>query len=252
MNEELGKKLEAELGSNVRFVQCDVTDWDSQVKLFETAKKESPDKSVDVVIACAGISGVDPVFYDQDGEKPTKPTFKVLDVNVHGAIYTLTLARFWFLKNEIGPNRDRCFIIFSSLVGYVDNPGGPIYMASKFAARGLFRCMRRTTMIDGIRSNAVAPSYVKTGLMSRGVFDYVESKGAKFAEPADAAGALIKIASDPSINGRCLAVVHRDEAPLGYHDQQLDDYPEGTTIQDQQTMLLKCSHRLQISADEKR
>lgn len=37
--------------------------------------------------------------------------------------------------------------------------------------------------------------------MSRGVFDYVESKGAKFAEPADAAGALIKIASDPSING---------------------------------------------------
>lgn len=51
--------------SNVRFVQCDVTDWDSQVKLFETAKRESPDKSVDVVIACAGISGVDPVFYDQ-------------------------------------------------------------------------------------------------------------------------------------------------------------------------------------------
>lgn len=38
--------------------------------------------------------------------------------------------------------------------------------------------------------------------MSRGVFDYVESKGAKFADPADAAGALIKIASDPSINGR--------------------------------------------------
>lgn len=37
--------------------------------------------------------------------------------------------------------------------------------------------------------------------MSRGVFDYVESKGAKFADPADAAGALIKIASDPSING---------------------------------------------------
>lgn len=33
------------------------------------------------------------------------------------------------------------------------------------------------------------------------MFDYVESKGAKFAEPADAAGALIKIASDPSING---------------------------------------------------
>lgn len=89
-----------------------------------------------------------------------KPTFKVLDVNIHGAIYTLTLARFWFLKNDPGPNRDRCFIIFSTLAGYVDNPGGPIYMASKFAARGLMLCIRRSTVIDGIRANALAPSYV--------------------------------------------------------------------------------------------
>lgn len=101
-----------------------------------------------------------------DGEKPTKPTFKVLDVNVHGAIYTLTLARFWFLKQEDSPKRDRCFIIFSSLVGYVDNPGGPIYMASKFAARGLMRCIRRTTAIDGIRANAVAPSYALTATLN--------------------------------------------------------------------------------------
>lgn len=35
------------------------------MRLFEVAKKESPENSVDVVIACAGISGVDPVFYNQ-------------------------------------------------------------------------------------------------------------------------------------------------------------------------------------------
>lgn len=52
-----------------------------------------------------------------------------------------------------------------------------------------------------IGQNLTFARYVKTGLMSKGVFDYVESKGAKFADPADAAGALIKIASDTSING---------------------------------------------------
>lgn len=37
--------------------------------------------------------------------------------------------------------------------------------------------------------------------MSEGVFNYVESKGAKFADPQDAGNALVKIASDPTING---------------------------------------------------
>lgn len=44
--------------------------------------------------------------------------------------------------------------------------------------------------------------------------------------------------------------MHRDEASLGYYDFELDDYPEDSRIQDQQNMLLKCSHGLQASADE--
>lgn len=55
-----------------------------------------------------------------------------------------------------------------------------------------------------------------------------------------------------AVPGRCFTVVRRDEAPLGYCDFELNDYPEGSRIQDQQNMLLKCSHRLQISADESR
>lgn len=151
--------------------------------MFKVAKRSTDHHAIDVVIANAGITGTDPVFYGQgkanpsicggrflqssqltnqlalqDQNEPMKPDLKIMDVNCTGAIYTMTLARHYFLKNE--PGRDRCFIIFSSLAGYVDVPGGPLYMASKFAARAFMRCLRRTTVVDGIRSCAIAPWYV--------------------------------------------------------------------------------------------
>jgi NAD(P)-dependent dehydrogenase (short-subunit alcohol dehydrogenase family) len=53
--EELEKELNVD-GVKATFVRCDIRDWDDQVKLFEAAKANSPHKSVDVVIANAGIS----------------------------------------------------------------------------------------------------------------------------------------------------------------------------------------------------
>lgn len=54
-----GDEIAAELNANgeiAAFVKCNITDWDGLVTLFETAKSKSPHKSVDVVIANAGIS----------------------------------------------------------------------------------------------------------------------------------------------------------------------------------------------------
>jgi len=59
VNEERGKAVEKELNSGgdcCVFVRCDIRDWDQQVNVFETAKSKSPHKSVDIVIANAGIS----------------------------------------------------------------------------------------------------------------------------------------------------------------------------------------------------
>ena len=54
-----GADIETELNQNgerVAFVKCDIRNWEDQITLFETAKNKSPSKSVDVVIANAGIS----------------------------------------------------------------------------------------------------------------------------------------------------------------------------------------------------
>jgi NAD(P)-dependent dehydrogenase (short-subunit alcohol dehydrogenase family) len=54
-----GDSLAAELNADAEkaaFVKCDIREWDDLVAVFETAKAKSPLKSVDVVIANAGIS----------------------------------------------------------------------------------------------------------------------------------------------------------------------------------------------------
>ena len=54
-----GKDIEKELNANGErcvFVKCDIRSWEDQLAMFETAKSRSPAKSVDVVIANAGIS----------------------------------------------------------------------------------------------------------------------------------------------------------------------------------------------------
>lgn len=43
--------------------------------------------------------------------------------------------------------------------------------------------------------------FVSTGLLSAGVQDHVKKQGVGFADTADAASAVLKIASDPRING---------------------------------------------------
>ena len=47
---------------NAQFVKCDVTDFESQRRMFQVAKENSPSKTVDVAIANAGISGADPIY----------------------------------------------------------------------------------------------------------------------------------------------------------------------------------------------
>lgn len=50
------------ISRNVIFVQCDVRNWNDQVAVFEAAISSSPEKSIDLVIANAGIIGQDDIF----------------------------------------------------------------------------------------------------------------------------------------------------------------------------------------------
>ena len=42
--------------SSVKFVHCDVTNWNDQVNLFRTAASMTPSNTIDHVVANAGIA----------------------------------------------------------------------------------------------------------------------------------------------------------------------------------------------------
>ena len=97
------------------------------------------------------------VIFTQDTDEPIKPQLKIVNINLLGVMYTLKLARHYFMKHPLEAGRDRCLIVNSSLVGFLDVPGTPQYMASKWGCRALMRCIRRTTVVDGVRMNLTGP-----------------------------------------------------------------------------------------------
>lgn len=165
-------------------MKCDVRDWDEQVAVFEAASSASPCKSVDIVIANAGIIRKDD-FNTLQGKytprlaqewrsphcacdadlnglidpshPPVKPDFSIINTNLVGTAYTAQLAIHYFRRQDESPSRDRCLVIKGSVAAYVDQPGSPQYNISKWGARGLFRNLRRTAWRQGIRVNFVAP-----------------------------------------------------------------------------------------------
>lgn len=52
-----------------------------------------------------------------------------------------------------------------------------------------------------------------------------------------------------SVTGRCFTVVPKSkDAPFGYYDMDVDDYPDGSKAEEQQIGLLMTSHRVKVSS----
>lgn len=228
LNVDKGSQLAVEL-PNVKFVQCDTTNWDNQLKLFEEAKNMSPSGRVSYVVANAGVIGPDGVF-DITSETPSKPNLKTVDVNVTGSLYTTKLALHHFVKQngttESPEQEDQCLVLIGSGASHFDGLRAPQYWASKFAMRGLLHALRRTMYHSGSRINLIAPYYIKTSILSEETFEAVKKKGIVFAELEDAQRCLLRILSDNTMNGRSLFVGGKKWAPQGFWDLDVDDYKD--------------------------
>jgi len=231
INEEKGKQLEDELSSaKAVFVKCDTRSWEDQVRLFDIAVSMSPHKSVDMVIANAGVgrgSG-DPLMPLEDPfAKPTKPSMHIIDINLIGVMYTFKLAVHYFRRSPLEAQRDRCFIFGGSLVGYVDNLSSWEYSAAKFGLRGMMRSVRRQCHHQGIRVAYIAPTYVRTVIQSATIYEAMRDKGIEFATVESCLAAAMRVSCDKSINGRSFAIVPYSQAKEGFIDIDEDDFQGG-------------------------
>jgi NAD(P)-dependent dehydrogenase (short-subunit alcohol dehydrogenase family) len=135
--------------------RCDVWNWDDQVSLFELAMSEYG--SVDIVVPNAGI--------DERGSfsttnivhgKPTKPSFKTIEINLIGVMYTTHLGLYYMKKNN-NPESLKSIVFLGSMASWQALPSAPLYSASKHAILGFMRSLYLPCLKDGIRVAVIHP-----------------------------------------------------------------------------------------------
>ncbi|RFU28570.1 hypothetical protein B7463_g7781, partial [Scytalidium lignicola] len=209
--------------SNMLFVKCDVTSWEDQIELFQAAKAKSPNGGIDIVVANAGR------FKDDrfDSSIPIKLDLTMLNIHVYGTYFTAKLASHYFSQQP--KDNDRCLILVGSVMSYLDTYGAVGYGYAKHAIRGLMGVLRRRGIM---RVNMVAPwftpSTVNTLEYQKILEDLFASQGLSFALVEDAVRAIMRIATDPTLNGRTLSNVPRNVATSGYLDVNSDDFQDGS------------------------
>ena len=203
------------------------TNWQSQVEFFKSAVKVSPHEGIDCVVANAGIADQKGKFVvpeDLDAKEPPPPSLNVIDVNLTGVLYTTHLALFWLSRN---PNsvpaspkadtsetrRDRHLLLLSSMAGLAPIPVQALYTVSKHAVVGLYRSLRSTAFVHGVRVNMLCPYYIDTPIIS--FQGRLLLAGVPMGKVEDVVEAATRFVADPRIIGRAVVVGPKVKAQQG-------------------------------------
>ncbi|MCJ1383650.1 hypothetical protein MMC17_006764 [Xylographa soralifera] len=216
---KLAEQVREETGNeNVHFLHCDVTNWPSQVELFKEAIRISPHGGIDAVVANAGIADSKLELENPknlDAEAPPPPNLDCLNVDLIGVIYTTHLAIFYLQRNPgsspashtTDPTqmlRDRHLLLIGSAASFSPIPYQALYGASKHAVMGLYRCLRSSIFVHGIRINLVCPYFVDTPILTTSARAILA--GATIGTTEDVVEAGSRFMADPRIVGRALSV----------------------------------------------
>ncbi|MCJ1294541.1 hypothetical protein MMC34_006099 [Xylographa carneopallida] len=216
---KLAERIRTETwNENVHFRYCDVTSWPSQVELFKEAVRLSAHGGIDAVVANAGIADSKLELEnpkDLDAEDPLPPNLDCLNVDLIGVIYTTHLAIFYLQRNPgsapashtTDPShmlRDRHLLLIGSAASFCPIPYQALYGASKHAVMGLYRCLRSTIFVHGIRINLVCPYFVDTPILTSSARSVLA--GATIGAAEDVIEAGSRFMADPRIVGRAVSI----------------------------------------------
>lgn len=204
------------LGFSVTFIHTDVRSFPSQLSTFKRTISTSPSQTLDHVIAVAGVIGTPFLNPRTDSSSPStdadpaSPSTDTLDVNYKGLYYTTKLAQHYLplpphsTKPSSTP-QTTTLTLMGSLSSYLDIPPIADYVASKYAARGIFRAIRLPMLQLGIRTNFIAPWLTDTALVAH-LTKVFREKGLPVARVGDVVEAVVRCVVDEGIVGRAVGV----------------------------------------------
>jgi NAD(P)-dependent dehydrogenase (short-subunit alcohol dehydrogenase family) len=164
INKEKGEALAAELGANVRFVECNITDEESVKNAVAIAI--SSFGALNGAINCAGI-GVAEKTVGKDGPHALASFKRVIEVNLIGTFNVIRLAAAQMAGQEPNASGERGVIINTASIAAFDGQiGQAAYSASKGGIVGMTLPIARDLMRSGIRVVTIAPGLFDTPLLA--------------------------------------------------------------------------------------
>lgn len=131
INENTGTLVAADLGQDAVFINCDVTDYDDQVKVFKQVWEQWG--RIDALLAHAGFSDRESIYlFKRRGisDIPPKPALLSTDACYKGFLYGVQLAIHFMRQNEIPGGK---IVATSSIASIHPHQTFPEYTGAKAA-----------------------------------------------------------------------------------------------------------------------
>jgi NAD(P)-dependent dehydrogenase (short-subunit alcohol dehydrogenase family) len=155
------KELEA-FGVRVVTRQVDVSSEEQVLAGYESLLGDFG--RIDCVIANSGVPPTSRSLL----EMTTEEYHGLLNINMHGAFYTLREAARHMVKRAEGGEPGGSLVFCGSLSMFQGIPGKQNYAAAKAGIGAMIRCMAVEFGKYGIRANSIAPGYIKTEMTGPG------------------------------------------------------------------------------------
>ena len=208
MNHEAGEALAAKLGTNARFIECDVTNEEHAQATIALAQTDFG--GLQGLINCAGIA-IGEKTIGKNGPHKLETFARVININLIGSFNMLRIAADVMSKQEPNSEGERGVIINTASVAAFDGQiGQAAYSASKAGIAGMTLPIARDLSRSGIRVMTIAPGIFETAMLMGMPKDVQDSLGqqvpfpSRLGRPHEYANLVQSIFSNVMLNGETI------------------------------------------------
>lgn len=164
VQDEIGRKAAAALGSSASYRHCDVTsEADVDAAVQEAASQMG---GLNLAISCAGVATPGKLL-GRDGPLPSAAFQRVLSINTFGTFLLDRAAAAIMQNNTPDADGERGLLIHTASVAAFEGQVGQVaYATSKAAVAGMVLPLARELARFGIRVMGIAPGIFGTPMMS--------------------------------------------------------------------------------------
>lgn len=171
LNAKSGSKVVSELGSRTKFWEVDMTESEHLESAVQGIAEWTKQTGAPIggVVPAAGV-GNPAKLIDKNNEPVSMDKIDfVLNINLRGVLDLIRLCLPHMVTNKpLDPDGERgVLVLVSSSAAFDGQPGQISYAASKGAIRSITLVLARDHASQGIRCNAIAPSYFESAMTAQ-------------------------------------------------------------------------------------